>query len=399
MAYKRNFPDWLKAFCDYAGYGEAPRKMYFWTGAATVAGALRRRVWIDQRYFQWYCNLYVILVAPPGIVSKTTTADTGMKLLRRVPGIHFGPSVITWQALVTEFAAGAEGFDYQGEIHPMSALTISSGEFGNLVSPRDTEMVDMLVNLWDGKPFRKVTKSSGNDEVVNPWINLIACTTPDWIAGNFPEYMIGGGFTSRCVFVYCDAKDKYVAYPGSQVPKDMKEVEDALVEDLVNISEICGEYVLTPEAIEWGTAWYEKHYKHDAKNIDSTRFGGYIARKQTHIHKLAMILAAATRDDLVILPEDLATADAMVTDLEAEMYKVFSKIGSTGEALHAQRLLEYIKKQQKIPYEGAIRFLQAHFPGVREIENTIAALIKGGMISLEQAAGGKLYLVWVQGTI
>ena len=58
--------------------------------------------------------------------------------------------------------------------------------------------------------FKKISKHAGNDDVVNPWINIIACTTPAWIAGNFPEYMIGGGFTSRCVFVYADAKERFV---------------------------------------------------------------------------------------------------------------------------------------------------------------------------------------------
>jgi hypothetical protein len=77
-------------------------------------------------------------------------------------------------------------------------------------------MVDLLVSLWDGKQgaFEKKTKGSGSDSVENPWINLIACTTPAWIAGNFPEYMIGGGFTSRCIFVYAEKKAKLVAYPS-----------------------------------------------------------------------------------------------------------------------------------------------------------------------------------------
>ena len=66
----RHFKDWLSAFCDYASYGEAPRRMYHWVGISTIAGALRRKVWIDQTYFKWFPNFYVILVAPPGIVSN-----------------------------------------------------------------------------------------------------------------------------------------------------------------------------------------------------------------------------------------------------------------------------------------------------------------------------------------
>jgi hypothetical protein len=384
----RNHPNWITAFLEYASYGEAPPRMYFWTAVATLAGALRRRVWIDQFYFQWYCNMYVILVAPPGVVSKTTTADVGMNLLRKVPGINFGPSVVTWQALVQGFAQSAETFEYKGEWLTQSAMTISSGEFGNLLNPQDKEMVDMLVSLWDGKGFKKQTKHSGSDDVVNPWINLIACTTPAWIAGNFPEYMIGGGFTSRCVFVYADKKEQFVAYPGLAVPADSTEKEAKLVQDLEHIAlRLVGEYKLTKEAIDWGQTWYVQHNTHRPAHMQDDRFGGYLARKQTFIHKLAMILAAAQRDELIITREDLESAAVMVTDLEAEMINVFSKIGMGETAQAAQRLLTYIQQQKSCSYETAYRFIHAQFPQFRDYEDMIKGLIQAGYVRLIQSGG------------
>ena len=70
----RHFPDWLSAYVEYTSFSEAPRRMHFWAGVSAIAGALRRRVWFDQFYFQWHPNLYIVFVAPPGIVSKSTTA-------------------------------------------------------------------------------------------------------------------------------------------------------------------------------------------------------------------------------------------------------------------------------------------------------------------------------------
>jgi hypothetical protein len=392
----RNFPDWLRAFVDYASYGEAPPRMYFWVGVATLAGALRRKVWIDQFYFQWYCNLYVILVAPPGVVSKTTTADIGMNLLRQVPGIKFGPSVVTWQALVTGFAEAAEAFECNGELLTQSPMTISSGEFGNLLNPQDKEMVDMLVSLWDGKGFKKQTKHSGSDDVVNPWINLVACTTPAWIAGNFPEYMIGGGFTSRCVFVYADKKEQFVAYPGLVIPKDVKEKERALVEDLEHIAtRLAGEYKLTKEAIDWGQQWYIQHNTHRPAHMQDDRFGGYLARKQTFIHKVAMILAASQRDELVIHKSDLETAAILVTDLEAEMINVFSRIGMSDIAQASQRLIDFIRRSGKCKYEEAYRYIYAQFPQFRDYEDMLKGLIQAGYIRLVQE-GGQFWLETIQ---
>jgi Protein of unknown function (DUF3987) len=342
----RNFPNWLSAFIDYAQSGEAPLSMYFWTGVCSIAGALRRRVWIEQAYFQWIPNFYVILVAPPGIVAKSTTASVGMNLLRAVPGVKFGPDVVTWQALAQDFSNALQFVEMpDGLNHGMSSLVIESSELGTFLNPADREMVDFLVTLWDGKKgaVKKLTKTQGEDVIENPCINLIACTTPAWIEGNFPEYMIGGGFTSRCIFVFAEQKRQYVAYPYLHVPKDFAEIRAKLIADLIEISELKGQFILLPETIQWGEKWYEEHYRTRPRHLDNERFGGYIARKQTHIHKLAMVISAARSATLEISVDDLSTANQIVTSLETDMPKVFERIGMTAETKGAGLLVSYVR--------------------------------------------------------
>lgn len=347
---ERRLKDWLASFAQYAKFGEAPNNTLFWTGVSTVAGALRRRVWMDMGYFKWVPNFYVILVAKPGIVSKSTTANIGMNLLRKVPGINWGPEVVTWPALVQAMAASAESFvdPATGEYITQSALTICSDEFGNLLNPQDREMVDIFVGLWDGKEgsFEKKTKSSGNDTIVNPWINIIACTTPAWISGNFPEYMIGGGFTSRCVFVFADQKRQLVAYPKRLMNEDggNEQLKEDLIHDLEAISLLAGEMTLTEDAFLWGEKWYAQHWSDKHRHLDQDQFGGYLARKQTHIHKLAMILSASRGNTLQITPQILEEAAALVTGLEPDMNRVFAKIGQNEITRLAQNLVEIIQK-------------------------------------------------------
>lgn len=354
---KRRLKNWLEGFAEYARFGEAPDNTLFWTGVSTVAGALRRRVWIDMGYFKWVPNFYVILVANPGIISKSTTANIGMNLLRKVDGIKWGPEVVTWQSLVQSMAEQREEFlnPDTGEFTPMSAITICSDEFGNLLNPQDREMVDIFVGLWDGKEgtFEKKTKSSGNDAIVNPWINIIACTTPAWISGNFPEYMIGGGFTSRCVFVYADKKRQLVAYPKVNMEREgsakVQKLKDDLIHDLTAISMLAGEMKLTEEAITWGTKWYEDHWKAKHAHLNRDQFGGYLARKQTHIHKLAMVLSAALGDDRLITPDILQLAAALTTGLERDMNMVFSKIGQNEITRLAGSLVDVIMREGDMP--------------------------------------------------
>lgn len=391
----RRLNNWLDAFVDYASFGEAPEQMYFWTGVSTLAGVLRRRVWIDQAYFSWYPNFYVVLVAPPGIVSKSTTASIGINLLKEVPGIHFGPDVVTSQALIGAFETSTEEFELNGAFYPMSAVTISSSEFGNLLNPQDKAMVDLLVDLWDGRDtFTKLTKMSGNNEVRAPWINLIACTTPSWIGNNFPEYMVGGGLVSRMIFVYAEQKRRYVAYPGLAVPKDHSKMKEALVSDLVHIAaKLCGPYSLTTEAVAWGEDWYKDHFERVAPTLSDQAFGGYIARKQTHMHKLAMVLSAARKDELVIDVDDLARANVAISALEDTMPKIFKQIGRTEESRNAEKFLEYVQRRGKVPFAEAYRYVKIEFPGWKEFENMTAAAIRSGQMKL-MVLGGVQHLAW-----
>ena len=364
--------------------------MYFWTGVSTIAGALRRQVWIDEAHYQWLTNFYIVLVAPPGIVQKSTTMNIGMNLLREIPGIHFGPDVVTWQSLVQSLAASTEAIAMpDGLYHPMSAITIASSEFGTFLNPNDREMVDVLVSLWDGQRgvFQKATKTQGSDKVENPWVNIIAATTPAWISGNFPEYMIGGGFTSRCVFVYAEAKRQLIAYPSASLPPEFQEMKQKLIQDLERISLMCGPYSIEPDAYKWGEQWYEEHYKNRPAHLDNERFGGYIARKQTHIHKLAMILAASQRDELVVTKGDLVQANTLITTLEETMPKVFSQIGRTEVSKHVEELVHYVQRSGEVEYSELFRYMFRVFGGAKEFEAAIDSGIKAGMLKMLNVAG------------
>lgn len=387
MAEARHHKDWLQSFVEFASLGEAPLSFYFWTGISTIAGALRRRVWIDMKQFQWVANQYIILVAPPGIVSKSTTAAVGMNLLKEVPGINFGPDVVTWQKLVEDMGkAGEMVYWPEKELYlPMSCVTISSSEFGNLLDPSNREMVDVLVSLWDGQPgsFKKSTKTSGNDSIDNPWINIIACTTPAWISGNFPDYMIGGGFTSRCLFVYADKKRQLVAYPADHAPKDYLTKRENLIADLERISTLVGEFSISPEAKVWGSQWYDAHYANKHEHLSSEQFGGYLARKQAHIHKLAMILSASRSSSLEIDLITLKQAAALIDALEKDMPKVFGKIGLNPKTRALSDLAEIVAALGPITQQELYRKLSRQVTW-QEFTPLLQSACEAGFVKLSQ---------------
>lgn len=392
----RHFSNWLKEYMQYTRDSEAPSAFHFWTGVSTIAGALRRRVWLDMRKFQWTPNFYIILVGPPGLVTKSTTTRIGMKLLTQVDGIKFGPQSLTWQALTLALEESMEYVEWKDETEvrqlPHSSLTISVPELGTLLKMDDTALVDVLVSMWDGQleDWGHKTKTSGNSLIKNPWLNLIGATTPSWLQNNFPEHMIGGGLASRVVFVYGDQKRHLVAYPDEVSPgPEYYRHESMLIDDLRQIAEIKGPYELHPDSRAWGHDWYGRLWNSRPVHMASDRYSGYLARKQTHLHKMAIIVAAAERNDRVILPTDMVVADTALTEIEHHMGRVFQSIGVVDEARHIAELAAYVKNYGALTGEELFGFVR-NYMAEKDFKQAIRVAVNGGILVVDMKEGKKV---------
>lgn len=255
----RRLKSWLHSYAEFTDVSEAPISFNFWTGVAAIAGALERKVWIDEVKFKWYPNFYILLVSPPGVATKSSTVSVGMKILRTVPDVQFGPSSMTWQGL----ARGLQESQVMVPLHdevtnpllqeymPMSAITCEVSELGTFLDMNDGQMQSVLIDLWDGKDsaWERWLSTADNTRIENPWINVIAATTPTWLAMNFDDLTVGGGLTSRIVFVYAEEKRQRIPYISDMINiKNYDQLEKDLAHDLEEIHKIKGPFILTPEA-------------------------------------------------------------------------------------------------------------------------------------------------------
>lgn len=355
-----------------------------------IAGALRRRVWIEQHYFQWTPNFYVVLVAPPGIAAKSTAMNIGMRLLREVDGVRMGPNSLTWQGLTTALQEAQTFLDLdEYSAQPISCLTCALSELGTFLKPQDTSLIDLLVDLWDGqvRPWIHKTRTTGEVHIANPWMNIIGCVTPAWLRENFPIYLIEGGLTSRIVFVHADRKRQLVPYPSDVIDqRKFTSYTEALVEDLRTIAEMQGEFRLTPEAKKWGADWYISHWSAQANAMLSDRYSGYLARKQTHIHKIAMVTSAAKSNSMIIDVEDLIGAERLLKVHEQHLEKIFETVGVHDVGRQIREVLAIIRAATVITSQQLMQIVSDRMNS-KQLDEVIATLVRSGDVKTVAVEG------------
>lgn len=355
MTTRRHYPHWLDAFVDlFADRVEAPRRLLFWVGVSAIAGALTRRVWIDEIIFRYYPNFYIVLVAPPGLLTKSTTISLGINLLRELDHVYLSADNTTYPAFIQDLAKHASeirdsvGADARDDLWiKQCAVTAAISEFGTFFKPEDEDMVNGLTDLWDCRSLMiKDTKTSGVDVIEHPFVNLIAGTTPSWVQSKLRTQIGGWGLSSRIIFVYASEKARYVARPSKLwQPGEFEQSTRRLVSDLKQIANLEGSFHFADDADELHEAWYEEASQrleaHNSEPDNDTWVGHFLARKQAHVQKLAMVLSCAQRDNLVITRDDLAVAIAAVGEVQEEIPQVFKMLAEpTVAARMEQQLLD-----------------------------------------------------------
>lgn len=311
----RHLPDWLEAYLLYTVESESPTEFHTWVGTSVIAGALEREVYYDMGYFLVYPNMYAVLVSPPGRCKKSTAMRIGRRILAGTGKPKFSTDSTSRERLILDLS--------QSHQDGQSAMTAFSSEFATLLTTSGMDMVVFLTDIYDcPNEWEHKTKGGGTNKIKSPYLNLIAGTTPDWIARAMPLDTIGVGLTSRIVFIYQDTPR--IKHPRPKLTPEQKQLEILLIEDLAVITQIAGEYVMTTEAEEWYDKWY---IERDDPMMNDPRMAGYYERKPMHLIKLSMVVAASQWDELIIDLKHLQRALNMLERNEELMSKVFANVG------------------------------------------------------------------------
>src|SRR5574337_1257015 len=346
----RVLTDWLDTYMKYVDNTESPISYHRWCALATIAGALQRKV-----YLRWglddiiYPNLYVVLIGPSGRTRKGTAIASAKHLLKQMPGVTITPESSSGkQAMILAMKRSSVNFKdpTDGKIKFHCSITAFSEELSVFLGQGDIAYLSNLTDWYDSKDdWEYETVGRGKDTLQGLCLNLMGGTAPDWIQSMIPPEAVGGGFTSRIIFVVEEKKRKIV--PESFISEHELEIQEKLIRDLERISKLAGEINFTEEGKKLYTDWYiEQDTKLSAGQpvIEDSRFAGYCERRATHIRKLMILCSACRGDDLLIQPEDFHKAHNLLTAVEHNMGKTFGGFGRARNSDIQEDVKNYIKR-------------------------------------------------------
>jgi len=346
----RIYKDWLDAYMEYGNNTEASSLFRKWVGVSTIASALRRKVHLEW-HARIFPNLYVVLVGPAG-GRKGTAMNLSLPMLETLQ-IKMAAEAITREALIRELSEATESYtNADGEEFHHCSLTVSAQELAVFLGQNNLQLLSDLTDWYDCKNIWTYrTKHVGTDTVEGVWVNLIGATTPSILQNSLPQDAIGGGLTSRIIFVYSPGKGKLVPIPF--ITQDCIDMQTNLTRDLEEIGLMQGAFKVDKPMLDYYVEWYVKHEKNPP--FQQEIFAGYNERKATHALKLSMILSASRSDEMVVTLKDFERALNMLSEAETVMPKVFSGYGRRDNADMIPQVVNVIMGAKVISYSELTR--------------------------------------------
>lgn len=343
----------LNDYRTFCSGSEAHPTYHMFSGLVALSSIISRRIWVEQGYFKVYPNLYVVLVGPPGN-RKTSAMSIAKALIRELGNVPFSAECVTKEKLVLDL------FEQERVIERMSdqykdqriytPMTIMVTELSEFLGAGSVGMVNFLTTIYDQDVYESRTKNKGEVRVTGPFLNLLACTTPDWITTYLRGDVISGGFSRRAIFVLETGKAGRIPFPA--VSAEAKLAWDRCIAHARKLEKIHGPLTWEPAAREFYSSWYKALEMPTEETVV-----GYYETKHMQLLKISMLLAVAEGTELVLRQSHLEGGLALLKLAEENLSKVFAGIGRNELNAAAAKTLEMLARipPRKVTLDGAER--------------------------------------------
>ena len=346
----RELEDWIDGWMQFTEKSEPPKMYHLWCAISIIASALQRKCKLEWGTLTFYPNMYIVLVGPSGRCRKGTAMSPALNILEEL-GVKLAAESITREALIRELK-NANFSDPSPELGSLgtqhSSLTIFAPELTVFLGYHNHQLLSDLTDWYDCRnKWTYRTKNMGTDKIIGVYVNLIGATTPDLIRTTMPLDAIGGGLTSRMIFVF--ERNKYKTEPCPFLSSRDLALREALFSDLEQINQMRGKFTVTENFLELWIKWYNAQEGNPP--FQDNMFAGYFERRPNHIMKLSMIVCASRTNDMRITKKDLERAIEILGQTEINMPATFAGVGKYEHADTLSRVMETVALNKEMSEE------------------------------------------------
>lgn len=372
----------------------------------TVAAALQRRVWCGPEHKPIFPNIYVILVAPPGVGkglvikeveyllryhyledpnapakaapdANVTTVDPHViaainaanyaqatngemkRTMKKPLLIPLAANATTFEALVRSMTKATRRINYMKhdeklgknvlQIYTHCSLAFCLEEISSLFRRHTEDVANFLLQAYDCGNYEYDTKTQGNDEIHRCCLNFFGGTTPVFMESTFNDKLLNDGFSSRTWFIV-EQRNRFDKLLIPPLSPEQTEARAHLVEHIKRLSKLYGHIEYETDAWQWLERWWEQPDRPRANK--SPKLDAYYGRKNIHAQKLAQVLHFSEDADMNEqgAPKrklSLATVQKAVRILderEESMHLALNFEGNNPLATVGKKMMTYVRR-------------------------------------------------------
>src|SRR5215471_8580274 len=395
--------NWIDAFLEYTRVRRTPDLFRLWAAIVGVGGALERRVYLDNDSGRICPNLYVLLVAPPG-VGKSQAIDPIRTLWRAtaeqesmsqgsIP-LHVSSEDVTRAGFMEELYEVPQrhgGQDVRGNDLLYQSLLVASDEFSTMLSSMDPGFMAFLTKMWDNPELFKERKRSVSkkDPLSNPQVSILAGVQPATLQQAISEVAWNQGMMARFILVYSEAappKGKLTAPTQGKESRERSMLGLNLQHDMNQLTNFSGRMVFSPDAEELADKILADGIAPAPTHI---RLANYNLRRDLLFLKLCIISSASRNSSQVIEVVDVERVRNWMLLTEQHMPDVFRALtGNSDQAvieelhLFAIQVFNLVQKRGEkfIKKEHLHLFLQSKVP-IERVDRLLSGACHSGYLA------------------
>lgn len=291
MSFLEEYQDYCSEFTD------SPTVFHHRIGYSILSTVLGRKIYFWQGHRKIFPNLWLIIIAPSSFYRKSYSLGIAENILRQVQAKtdekYILPREFSHERFVEILADQPRGLLVAYEFKTFMSMMSRDYMVGTQ---------SMITELFDCPEVYDRKTKVGEHEIHEPFINILAATTIDWMKASVRDTDLTSGFLPRFLVVpFTGRKENPMAWQ----PEHSVEKMDKLVSKLVSFSRLAGPCTIYADAKNYYAEWYKK-FEHEWSK--PSVLSPFYARIQEYTKKLAILTCVDQTGTILVTKDHMETA-------------------------------------------------------------------------------------------